>query len=206
MATPVFPTPVVPVPTAPIPTALIPTVPIPTAPIPVVPTPTVPIVTAPLPTVPIPAPVPTITVPTIVAPTIAAPTAAISQLLPLVPLPPFAIAEQVGSWDGVWTNGLYSGPMTLNLALDPLLGTLVGYVQLLGNPYLGSLVDVTGNIVNNQIYISGSGIGLGTMTVTIDIVGTIVDPSTMTGQYTLINVTSIVETGSFDLSLLAPVI
>ncbi|MGA1869326.1 MAG: hypothetical protein ACMUJM_12370 [bacterium] len=118
---------------------------------------------------------------------------------------PLVLAEQVGSWDGTWTTGLVSGPMTLNLVAD-LFGGLSGFVQLLGNPYLGSLVDVTGNAVNNQIYLSGSGVGLGTMTFTIDIVGTIVDPITMTGQYTLINATSIVETGSFELSLLPPII
>ncbi|MGA1869327.1 MAG: hypothetical protein ACMUJM_12375 [bacterium] len=194
-------TPAIPVPTVVAPTAIAPTIlaaPVvsPTAPVPTLPAPTLPVPTIPAPI----APIPTLLAPTIPVPTVVAPTAAISQLVPLF------LVEQAGSWNGIWTNGLYSGPMTLNLVEDPIFGTLVGYVQLLGNPYLGSLVDVTGEVVNNQIYLTGSGIGLGTMTFTIDITGTLLDPTTMTGQYTLINATSIVETGSFDLSLLPPII
>ena len=115
-------------------------------------------------------------------------------------------AEQAGTWEGLWSSGLVSGPMTLNLVQDPLLGTLSGYAQLLGNYYLGSLVSVTGSVLNNQIILSGSGVGLGTMTFTIDIVGTMTSTTTMTGTYTLTNSTSVVETGSFNLSLLTPVI
>lgn len=115
-------------------------------------------------------------------------------------------AEQVGTWEGLWTSGVVSGPMTLNLVEDPILGTLTGFVQLLGNPTLGSLTDVTGEVLNNQIYVSGSGIGLGSMTFKIDIIGTLTSPETMTGTYSIINSTSVVETGAFDLSLLPPII
>ena len=44
------------------------------------------------------------------------------------------------------------------------------------------------------------------MTITTEIVGTLTDPSTMSGTYTLINGTSLVEQGSFEVKLLAPVI
>jgi len=115
-------------------------------------------------------------------------------------------AEQAGTWDGLWSTGLVSGPMTLNLIEDPIFGTLTGFVQLLGNPTLGSLVDVTGEILNNQIFVSGSGIGLGGMTFKIDVTGTLTSPETMTGNYTLINSSSLVETGAFELALIPPII
>ncbi|MEW6378396.1 MAG: hypothetical protein AB1611_02180 [bacterium] len=118
----------------------------------------------------------------------------------------YGLAEQTGTWEGLWSSGLVSGPMTLNLVSDPLFGTLSGYVQLLGNPTLGSLVSITGSALNSQIILSGSGIGLGGMTFTIDIVGTLTTATTMDGTYTLTNSTSLVETGSFKLSLLTPVI
>ncbi|MEW5803940.1 MAG: hypothetical protein AB1847_17735 [bacterium] len=118
----------------------------------------------------------------------------------------YGLAEQAGTWEGLWSSGLVSGPMTLNIVVDPVLGGLAGYVQLLGNPTLGSLVDVTGTSLNNQIILSGSGIGLGGMTFTIDITGTLTSTTAMTGTYTLINSSSLVETGSFQLGLLTPVI
>ena len=118
----------------------------------------------------------------------------------------YGLAEQAGTWSGIWTSGLVSGPMTLNLVTDPILGTLSGYVQLLGNAYLGTLVSVTGTVLNNQIIISGSGLGLGSTNYTIDVVGTLTSTTTMTGTYTLINSSSIKQTGSFNLTLLTPVV
>ncbi|MGA1869329.1 MAG: hypothetical protein ACMUJM_12385 [bacterium] len=170
-----------------------PVIPVP-APVAVAPAPTVPVPIAPAPTVI--APPPTLPIPTVPVPTLVAPTAAISQI----------VANQVGTWQGIWSTGLVSGQMTLNLVQDIIFNTLVGYVQLLGNPTLGSLVDVTGEAVNNQVYVSGSGIGLGTMTFVIDVVGTLTAPDAMSGTYTLTNSGSLVETGSFELSLIAPVI
>ncbi|MGA1823377.1 MAG: hypothetical protein ACMUIP_01850 [bacterium] len=153
---------------------------------------------------------PTTTVaPAIIAPTLTAPTAAISQI---VPLAPFALAEQVGTWQGLWTTGLTSGPMYLNLGevIDPLTGavTLQGYTQLLGNPWLGTLIDnLDGTVLNNQIYVTGSGIGAGNTNYTIEIVGTLTSTTTMTGVYTLIGTAnSIKEVGSFDLDLLPPIL
>jgi len=204
--TPIVPT--IPVPPLPLPTATIAPIPIlPTIPLPPLPLPTATIAPIPiLPTIPLP-PIPT--------PTIVAPTAAISQLLPLapfVPFAPFAIAEQTGSWTGIWSAGLYSGPMSLNLTeiIDPLLGTtsLAGYAQLLGNPILPVLIDnIAGEVLNNQIYVTGSGIGAGNTNYTIQIVGTLTTATTMTGTYTLIGTSnSIKEVGSFNLSLLPPII
>ncbi|MGA1826018.1 MAG: hypothetical protein ACMUIP_15290 [bacterium] len=186
------------VPVAPAPTTL---APVPTVPVLPVPTPTVAVAPAPITAA---LPVPTVAIPTAVAPT-----AAISQL---VPLAPFVIAEQSGTWDGFWSAGLYSGPMSLNLTeiIDPLLGTstLVGYAQLLGNPILPTLIDnISGEVLNNQIYVTGSGLGAGSTNYTIEIVGTLTSATTMVGTYTLIGTSnSIKEVGSFDLSLLPSII
>ncbi|MGA1869328.1 MAG: hypothetical protein ACMUJM_12380 [bacterium] len=165
---------------------------------------TVPAPTLPIPTTPVTAlPSPIVPVPTAPVPTVIVPTAAISQIVPLVPL---FIAEQAGTWSGTWTTGLVSGPMNMNLVTD-LFGGVSGYCQLLGNPILGTLVDnLLGTVLNNQIYVSGSGLGAGSTTIKIDIIGTMTSATTMTGTYTLIDSSSIKEVGSFALDLLPPII
>lgn len=118
-------------------------------------------------------------------------------------------AEQVGTWTGSWTNFVVSGLMTLNLAEDILTGELYGYAQLLGNNYLDALIEVTGIVLNNQIFVSGSGVGLGNQNFTCEIIGILTSLSTMTGTYNMINNSSggtITEQGSFSLALIAPVI
>jgi hypothetical protein len=135
-----------------------------------------------------------------------APTAAASAILPLLP---FFIAEQAGTWLGTWTNGLLGGQMTLNLIEDPLLSTVFGTAQLLGNPTLSALVDVTGEALNSQVIVSGTAIGLGGMNFELQIIGILVAPDQMTGTYNLINLSSggtVTESGSFELKLVAPII
>jgi hypothetical protein len=139
------------------------------------------------------------------ATTTPAPTATASALLPLVP---FFIAEQAGTWLGTWSNGLLSGPMSLNLVED-LLGGVLGTAQLLGNPTLSALVDVTGQVLNAQVIVSGTATGLGGMTFELQIIGILVTATHMTGTYNLINLSSggtITESGTIDLALIAPVI
>jgi hypothetical protein len=97
--------------------------------------------------------------------------------------------------------------MTLNLVVDPVIPTAVsGYVQMVGNPNLGVIVDVTGEILNNQIILSGSGLGIGSQTIQLDLVCTLTSSTSMTGSYTQINSSSIIGTGSFTATLLPPVI
>ncbi|MGA1869332.1 MAG: hypothetical protein ACMUJM_12400 [bacterium] len=142
---------------------------------------------------PLPLPIPTAPVPTLITPT-----AAISQLI---------LAEQTGTWQGIWSTGTLSGQMTLNLTEDPVFGTLAGYVQLLGNTNLWTLVEVTGEVLNTQIIVSGSGIGFGGMTFTIDVAGILDTPDTMSGTYSIANTSgSLTENGSFKLALVAPVV
>ena len=122
---------------------------------------------------------------------------------------PLFSAAQVGTWTGTWTNFTTSGLMTLNLAEDILTGGLYGYAQLLGNFYLDALVEVDGSILNNQIFVAGSGTGLGNQNFTVEIIGTLLTTSSMTGIYNMINNSSggsITEQGTFELTLVAPVI
>lgn len=125
---------------------------------------------------------------------------------PLNALAPLFVAEQAGTWMGTWTNGLLAGQMTLNL-IDAL-GLVTGTAQLLGNPSLGSLVDVSGTALNAQITVSGTGLGLGGMTFELTLVGILITAEQMTGTYTIINTSggSVVDEGKFDLTLIAPVI
>jgi len=128
------------------------------------------------------------------------------NMAPSVPAAAIA-AEQVGTWKGTWTSAGVAGPLTINLAVDPLLASLLsGYVQLLGNPYLGSLVSVTGETLNNQIYIEGSGLGIGSQNIKIEIIATLTSATSMIGTYTMINNTSIISTGAFDAELLPALI
>jgi len=125
---------------------------------------------------------------------------------PMTTLAPLFIAEQTGTWMGTWTNGLLAGQMTLNL-IDAL-GLITGTAQLLGNPSLGSLVDVSGTVLNAQITVSGTGLGLGGMTFELALVGILLTAEQMTGTYSIINTSggSLVDQGKFNLALIAPVI
>ena len=99
--------------------------------------------------------------------------------------------------------------MTLNLIDDPLLATVAGTAQLLGNPTLDALVEVVGEALNSQVIVSGTSIGVGGMTFELQIIGILITPDQMTGTYNLINLSSggtITESGTFDLSLIAPII
>jgi len=140
----------------------------------------------------------TLPAPTLPIPTVIPPTAAISQLL----------AEQAGTWEGLWSTGLTSGPLTINLVEDPiLLGTVTGFVQLVGNFVLPTLVEVTGEVLNNQVILTGSGLGIGSQIITIDLVGTLLSPTEMEGNYTLIKPgPSIREVGAFQAILTTPAI
>jgi hypothetical protein len=79
----------------------------------------------------------------------------------------------------------------------------------LGNFYLDALVEVDGELLNNQIFVSGSGTGLGNQNFTVEIIGTLIATDVMTGVYNMINNSSggtITEQGTFELTLVAPVI
>jgi hypothetical protein len=121
----------------------------------------------------------------------------------------YGLAEQTGLWTGTYSNGLTFGSMTLNLVEDPVVvGALSGYVQLLGNAVLPTLVSITGQNVNGQITLTGSNGLAGGKLVAIDIAATLISPTEIDGDYslTLTNLGTVPETGSFKVTLTTPVI
>ena len=120
----------------------------------------------------------------------------------------YGLAEQAGTWTGSWWITYASpNPMTLTLVQDPLIpANLSGTVQLSNNAVIPVAVDVTGQILNNQILVSGTGLSVAGVTVTVQIVGTLSSTTAMTGNYTIIQSKTILETGAFQLTLPAPVI
>jgi len=117
-------------------------------------------------------------------------------------------AEQAGLWQGLWSNNVYSGPMTLNLVEDPVTLALSGIAQLLTNYNLGVSVPVVGTALNGQVLVSGTGIGIGSQVFELDVNGLMTSTTTMSGTYTIINLGSsaIAETGNINLVLSTPVI
>ena len=124
------------------------------------------------------------------------------------PSTPTASGEQAGLWQGLWSNNVYSGPMTMNLVADPITQALSGTAQLLTNYNLGVVVPVVGTALNGQVLVSGTGIGIGSQTFKLDVSGLLTSTTTMGGTYTIINLGSsaVVETGTINLALSTPVI
>ena len=121
----------------------------------------------------------------------------------------YGLAEQAGTWEGTWTNGIVSGDITINLITDVTTPTLLsGYVQLIGNLTLPTLVAVTGELINNQVILNGTGTGINGQPINLQIVGIILSPTEGTGNYTLTKASSfsVLEIGSFDVTLTPPVL
>jgi len=126
----------------------------------------------------------------------------------------YGLAEQVGSWAGTWNNittkgavVVASGPITINLVQDPVLpNTVAGYVQVVGNPFLGTIVDVTGQIINSQVILTGTGISAKGKSIVLDVVCTLTTPTDMFGDFTMTQSSTIVSTGSFTAALAPAVI
>lgn len=135
--------------------------------------------------------------------------------LPFAPLPiptavvPTRTAAQTGTWLGTWTSTwiayivlYHTGPMTLNIVVDPFLGLVAGTAVLQGSRYTNVPFTVTGLKINNLITLEGiPALGLG-----IDINCLMTSPTTLTGYYSVIEKATLVDEGVFDLSLAAPVI
>ena len=121
----------------------------------------------------------------------------------------YGLAEQAGTWEGLWWLDFISpGPMTLVLVQDPLITTsLTGTVQLLNNAVIPTIVDVTGELLNNQIILTGTGLDVTGVAVDVQIVGTLSSPTEMDGNYTIIKLPkTVVENGAFQLTLTTPVL
>jgi len=117
-------------------------------------------------------------------------------------------AEQAGYWEGLWSNGIVSGPMSLNLVEDPLTLTLSGNAQLLTNVTLGVTVPVTGTALNGQVIVAGPGIGIGSQIFELEVVGLLTSTTTMEGTFILLNTGSgaVQDSGTVTLVLTIPVI
>ena len=121
----------------------------------------------------------------------------------------YGLAEQAGTWEGLWwLNFASPGPMTLVLVQDPLIPTsITGTVQLLNNAVIPTIVDVTGELLNNQIILAGTGLDVTGVAVDVQIVGTLNSPTEMDGNYTIIKLPkTVVENGAFQLTLTTPVL
>jgi hypothetical protein len=119
----------------------------------------------------------------------------------------YGLAEQAGSWQGLWSTVTSSGDMTLSIVEGPTDPTLLsGVVQLIGNTFLRLPIDVTGELINNQVILTGTCPGLGNWPTTINLKGTLISATEMAGNYTLTKSVSVIESGTFDLTLTTPVL
>ncbi|MEW6379147.1 MAG: hypothetical protein AB1611_06025 [bacterium] len=119
---------------------------------------------------------------------------------------PMRRAAQTGTWTGTWTSTYiayivlwHTGPMTLNIAVDPLTGTAVGTCILTGSKYANFLVNVSGVEANSVITLSGF-LGTG---YDLLINGVLTSPTTLTGYYTVTGTNiPVLDEGVFSLVLL----
>ena len=114
-----------------------------------------------------------------------------------------AVAEQAGTWEGVWSAITSSGPIILNIVEDPITPTaFTGSVQLVNNTVLPNVIPLTGNLLNNQIILSGTGLDVSGTSVEIQVVGTFVSSTEISGNYTINKIPfSILESGGFEVTL-----
>ena len=117
-------------------------------------------------------------------------------------------AEQVGTWEGLWSNGILQGPITLNIVEDPVIPSVItGYVQLTTNPLLPAGLSVTGEVLGTQIIVNGIIPGVTGGTIELDLSALLISSTQMQGSYTLIkNGTTVAETGTFQAVLTTPVL
>lgn len=126
------------------------------------------------------------------------------------PVSPLRIAAQAGTWTGTWQSTYIafivlwnSGPMTLNIVEDPLLGIVTGTAILADSRYASIPFEVAGTIVNNLLSMEGF-LFTGFDCV---ITGYFTSPTTMEGFYTVLGTAiPILDEGIFSLSLVPPVI
>jgi len=117
-------------------------------------------------------------------------------------------AEQVGTWEGLWSNGILQGPITLNIVEDPVIPSVItGYVQLTTNPLLPAGLSVTGEVLGTQIIVNGIIPGVTGGTIELDLSALLISSTQMQGSYTLIkNGTTVAETGTFQAVLTTPIL
>ena len=123
---------------------------------------------------------------------------------------PVRVAAQAGTWLGTWQSTYIAfpilwntGPMFLNIAEDPLLGTIIGTAIMQDSRYASIPFDVSGIIANDTITLEGF-LGTGYDCVLTCI---LTSPTTMTGFYTVLGTSiPVMDEGVFTLSLNPPVL
>ncbi|MBN2372503.1 hypothetical protein JXL19_01775 [bacterium] len=123
---------------------------------------------------------------------------------------PLRTAAQTGSWLGTWQSTYIAfpvlwntGPMSLNIVEDPLLGIVTGTAILQDSRYASIPFDVSGVIVNDTITLEGF------LYTGYDCVLTCImtSPTTITGFYTVLGTSiPIMDEGLFNLTLNPPVL
>ncbi|MEW5804208.1 MAG: hypothetical protein AB1847_19100 [bacterium] len=138
----------------------------------------------------------------------------ISSAVPVPALPttvaaglPMRTAAQTGSWIGTWTSNYiafvvlwHTGPMSLNIVVDPVLGNVTGTGTLQGSRYADILFNVVGVEANNSISLSGF-LGTG---YNIYLDGVLTSPTTISGTYTVVGTSggTILDYGVFNVTLI----
>jgi len=119
---------------------------------------------------------------------------------------PMRTAAQTGTWSGTWTSNYiafivlwHTGPMTLNIVVDPVTGAVAGTGTLQGSRYASILFNVTGVEANSAITISGF-LGTG---YNIYIDGILSSPTTVTGTWKVVGTAggTILDYGVFSVTL-----
>ena len=142
------------------------------------------------------------------------PTATLAALTPLLPI---FFGEQVaGTWFGTWTRtisgslpvtNITTGELTLNLIEDLNTGTITAQAVFGLHPILGAGVDLVGFIDNNLIIITGiASAWFSIQPLELTMTCTALTPTEITGTYQLIFNNTIFDMGTFQLSLLPPLI
>ncbi len=120
---------------------------------------------------------------------------------------PTRMAAQTGAWLGTWQSTyiayivlFHTGPMTLNIVVDPLLGTAIGTCILQGSRYANLVFNVSGVEANNLISLTGF-LGVG---YDIYLDGVLTSATTMNGSYTVLGPPGswTYDTGVFNLTLI----
>jgi hypothetical protein len=131
--------------------------------------------------------------------------------LPLLsPISAPRIAAQTGSWIGTWQSTYIAfpilwntGPMSLNIVEDPLLGVVAGTAILQDSRYASIPFEVSGVLVNDTITLEGF-LGTGYDCILTCILTSL---NTMTGFYTVLGTSiPVMDEGIFNLTLNPPVL
>ncbi|MGA1876053.1 MAG: hypothetical protein ACMUIA_10635 [bacterium] len=140
-------------------------------------------------------------------------TFSLTPTIPVVspaPVAPVRTASQSGTWVGTWESTylafivlFHTGPMNLNIVVDPILGGVLGTAVLQGSRYATIPFDVGGVEVNNVITVEGLlSTGFNCILTCI-----LTSPTTMTGFYTVEGThIPLLDEGIFELTLLTPVL